>query len=142
MCQKPARREAGRAWAVGSWACVVGLFGFGEVCLDVFRLDVVEVAGAGIDGETDEPAEEDVAPDPAGDGMGESSAVGLIAGLGEHDGVLLVAVELEGGGGDALEFAVDGDVGAGGVGCNAHFLGAALDDAAAGGSEGGDGNGH
>lgn len=108
----------------------------------MFRLDVVVIAGAGIDGEADEPAEEDVAPDPTGDGMGESGAVGLIAGLGEHDGVLLVAVELEGGGGDALEFAVDDDVGAGGVGCNAYFLGAALDDAAAGGSEGGDGNGH
>lgn len=69
----PARRAAGRA--VGSWACVVVLFGFGEVCLDVFRLDVVEIAGAGVDGEADEAADEDVAPDPAGDGMGEGKEI-------------------------------------------------------------------
>ena len=73
VSKKPARRGTGRA--VGSWACVVGLFGFGEVGLDVFRLDVVEIAGAGIDGEADEAADEDVAPDPAGDGMGEGKGI-------------------------------------------------------------------
>lgn len=51
------------------------LFGFGEVCLDVFRLDVVEIAGAGVDGEADEAADEDVAPDPAGDGTGEGKGI-------------------------------------------------------------------
>lgn len=70
VSKKPARQVPGGRRVVGTRA--MWLFGFGEVCLDVFRLDVVEVAGAGIDGEADEPAEEDVAPDPAGDGMGES----------------------------------------------------------------------
>ena len=62
----------------------------------MFRLDVVEIAGAGVDGETDEPAEEDVAPDPTGDGMGESGAVGLIA-----EGGLLSA--RDGFGGESIE---------------------------------------
>ena len=62
-------RPCGHGWVVETELC--GLFGFGEVGLDVFRLDVVEIAGAGVDGEADEAADEDVAPDPAGDGMGE-----------------------------------------------------------------------